>query len=46
MEVICESLIHENSEIESPEWHQDIHAVRKPNIEKKGKLNSSQLKSS
>ena len=33
MEAIWDSLIHENSEIESPEWHQDILAIRKKNIE-------------
>ena len=29
MEVIWNSLIHEKTEIESPEWHQDILTVRK-----------------
>jgi putative addiction module component (TIGR02574 family) len=33
MEAIWDSLIHENSEIESPEWHRDILAARKKNIE-------------
>jgi putative addiction module component (TIGR02574 family) len=33
MEAIWDSLIHENSEIESPEWHRDILAARKLNIE-------------
>ena len=33
MEAIWDSLIHENSDIESPEWHQDILAARKLNIE-------------
>ena len=33
MEAIWNSLIHENSEIESPEWHQDILAAGKLNIE-------------
>ena len=33
MEAIWDSLIHENSEIESPEWHQDILATRKLTIE-------------
>ena len=33
MEAIWDSLIHENSEIESPEWHQDILVTRKLNIE-------------
>ncbi len=33
MEAIWDSLIHENSEIESPEWHQDILVARKLNIE-------------
>lgn len=33
MEAIWDSLIHENSEIESPEWHGDILAARKLNIE-------------
>jgi putative addiction module component (TIGR02574 family) len=33
MEVIWDSLIHENLEIESPEWHRDILTARKLNIE-------------
>ena len=33
MEAIWDSLIHENSEIESPEWHRGILADRKLNIE-------------
>ena len=33
IEAIWDSLIHENSEIESPEWHRDILAVRKKKIE-------------
>ena len=33
MEAIWDSLIHENLEIESPEWHQDVLAARKKNIE-------------
>ena len=33
MEAIWDSLIHENSEIDSPEWHRDILATRKLNIE-------------
>ena len=33
MEALWDSLIHENSEIESPEWHQDVLAARKKNIE-------------
>jgi len=33
METIWDSLIHENSEIESPEWHRDILAGRKRSIE-------------
>jgi putative addiction module component (TIGR02574 family) len=33
MQALWDSLIHENSEIESPEWHQDILAARKKNIE-------------
>jgi putative addiction module component (TIGR02574 family) len=33
MEAIWDSLIHENSEIESPDWHRDILAARKLNIE-------------
>ncbi|MDP2901607.1 MAG: addiction module protein [Methylovulum sp.] len=34
MEAIWDSLVRENSEIESPEWHRDILAVRKMKIEK------------
>jgi len=33
MEAIWDSLIHEKSEIESPEWHRDTLAGRKKNIE-------------
>ena len=33
MEAIWDSLIHENSEIESPEWHRDILSARKLTIE-------------
>ena len=33
MEAIWDSLIHEDSEIESPEWHQNILAARKLKIE-------------
>jgi len=33
MEAIWDSLIHDNSGIESPEWHQDILAARKKKIE-------------
>ena len=33
MEAIWDSLIHENSEIESPEWHRDILSARKLAIE-------------
>ena len=33
MEAIWDSLIHEASEIESPEWHQDILSNRKGKIE-------------
>ena len=33
MEAIWDSLIHENSEIDTPEWHQDILATRKLTIE-------------
>ena len=33
MEAIWDSLIHENSEIDTPEWHRDILATRKLNIE-------------
>ena len=36
MEAIWDSLIHENSEIDSPEWHRDILSTRKLNI-KEGK---------
>jgi Putative addiction module component len=32
MEVLWDSLIHEESEIESPEWHQDILAGRRQKI--------------
>ena len=33
MEAIWDSLIHEDSEIESPEWHQSILEARKLKIE-------------
>ena len=33
MEAIWDSLIHEDSMIESPEWHRDILASRKKKIE-------------
>jgi len=33
MEAIWDSLIHEEPEIESPEWHGDILAGRKTKIE-------------
>ena len=33
MEAIWDSLIHEDPEIESPEWHRDILAVRKKSVE-------------
>ena len=33
MEAIWDSLIHEESMIESPEWHRDILASRKMKIE-------------
>ena len=33
MEAIWDSLIHENSEIDTPEWHRDILADRKLTIE-------------
>jgi putative addiction module component (TIGR02574 family) len=33
MEAIWDSLIHENTEVESPEWHEDVLAARKKNIE-------------
>jgi hypothetical protein len=33
MEAIWDSLIHEDSELESPEWHQNILAARKLKIE-------------
>jgi putative addiction module component (TIGR02574 family) len=33
MEAIWDSLIHDNSEIESPEWHQDVLESRKKKIE-------------
>lgn len=32
MEAMWDSLIHEDSEIESPEWHQNILAARKLKI--------------
>ncbi len=34
METIWDSLIRETPEIESPEWHRDILADRKRNIER------------
>jgi len=33
MEAIWDSLIQDNAGIESPEWHQDILAVRKKKID-------------
>ena len=33
MEAIWDSLIHETTDIESPEWHQDVLTARKRNIE-------------
>ncbi|NOT10266.1 MAG: addiction module protein [Methylococcaceae bacterium] len=33
MEAIWDSLIHDNSEIDSPEWHRDILEARKKKIE-------------
>ena len=33
MEAIWDSLIHEDTNIESPEWHRDILASRKKKIE-------------
>jgi putative addiction module component (TIGR02574 family) len=33
MEAIWDSLIHDNSEIESPEWHRDVLESRKKKIE-------------
>ncbi|MFZ2450344.1 MAG: addiction module protein [Methylovulum miyakonense] len=33
IEAIWDSLIHDNSEIESPEWHQDMLAARKRKID-------------
>jgi putative addiction module component (TIGR02574 family) len=33
MEALWDSLIHEDSEIESPEWHQPILEARKLKIE-------------
>ncbi len=33
MEAIWDSLIHEATEIESSEWHRDVLAARKKNIE-------------
>jgi putative addiction module component (TIGR02574 family) len=33
MEAIWDSLINDNSGIESPEWHQDILATRKKKID-------------
>jgi putative addiction module component (TIGR02574 family) len=33
MEAIWDSLIHETTDIESPEWHRDVLAARKNNIE-------------
>ena len=33
MEAMRDSLIHDNSEIESPEWHEDILTSRKLAIE-------------
>ncbi|MBF0119229.1 MAG: addiction module protein [Desulfobacterales bacterium] len=43
MEAIWDSLLHNEVEIESPEWHQDILAERKKKIEKgKGEFISIQ----
>lgn len=33
MEAIWDSLIHENAEVESPEWHEGVLSKRKKNIE-------------
>ena len=33
MAAIWDSLIHDNSEIESPEWHRDVLESRKKKIE-------------
>lgn len=33
MAALWDSLVQEKSEIDSPEWHQDILAARKKNIE-------------
>ena len=33
MEALCDSLLDEESEIESPKWHQDILEERKRKIE-------------
>ena len=33
MEAIWDSLIHEEPEVESPEWHRDILSERKKKIE-------------
>ncbi|MDD5273959.1 MAG: addiction module protein [Methylovulum sp.] len=33
IEAIWDSLIHDNSDIESPEWHSDILTARKKKIE-------------
>jgi hypothetical protein len=32
MEALWDSLLHEESDIESPEWHQDILAARQQKI--------------
>ncbi|NOT83513.1 MAG: addiction module protein [Methylococcaceae bacterium] len=32
MEAILDSLIHENTEVKSPEWHGDVLTARKTNI--------------
>ncbi len=32
MEAIWDSLLHETTEVESPDWHRDILAVRKNSI--------------
>ncbi len=33
MEALWDSLLHEESEVESPEWHTDVLADRKKRIE-------------
>ncbi len=48
MESIWDSLLHEDTEIESPDWHQDILTERKRNIEngKAGFISLDELKAS